>query len=572
MTNFLKKVGWVAMVGLPVLMLRAADPSWNLPYERVENGPEGDLVVRVGDVDNLGFGWGEEKLDPFTGAQTEPHPFPWEAKAEDHPGTDRIMVGTGVAYPMKEDTMGDGYSQTARPHNVVRPVEIELGAVPDQVREVLVQVFIDDFQSPRFESQFQVTVDGRPVRRFERLLKVVDQTGPVGKLISFRLDPEHHGDLADGKVTLKIDDPDSGVPDGYALDFVRVLVNPKILHPVEVLVKTVDRISQEPVPGVQVTSALSEGITDVAGQVLLKRVPAGLVYVEAVKPGYRPAAATTDIAAADLRGEVVLEMEAIKPGRLRVELAEGTPVAEPGAALIIFDASGSMLQRLQGRRRIEVARETLTAVLDEALPDNLKVGLRVFGEGGPGSCESVLRIPVGPLDRAALESAIAAIQPVNLSKTPIGASLEAAAKDLDGIGGPKLVLLLTDGEETCGGNPEQAVVDLRAKGLDVRVNIVGFALDQAGLKASFERLAELGGGAFFAAGAEDLAPALRQALAVPFEVKDASGAVVARGTVGGDEIELPSGEYMVHTPHAGGLSQRVTVPNDDAVTLTLGQP
>ena len=167
MTNFLKNLVGGLVIGLPVL--QAADPAWSLSYERVENGPEGDLVVRVGDVDNLGFGWGEDKLDPFTGAQTEPHPFPWDAKDSDPAGTDRIMVGGGVKYPLKEDAQGDGYSQTARPDNAVRAVEMALGAVPAKVREVLVQVFIDDFQSPRFESTFKITLDCRPQRRLERL-------------------------------------------------------------------------------------------------------------------------------------------------------------------------------------------------------------------------------------------------------------------------------------------------------------------------------------------------------------------------------------------------------------------
>lgn len=556
------------------MQLSAADPSWSLQQHRIEKGPEGDLVVRVGDVDNLGFGWGPENLDPFTGARTDPHGFPWEARAEDFPGTDRIMAGSGVVYPRPEGAGGDGYSNdTQRPENAVRPLELDLGALPAKIEAVLLQLFVDDFQTPSFQSKFEVTLDGKRLARAERILRVLDQTGPVGKLISFRLDPEHFPDLADGKATLLIDDPSSGAGDGYALDFVRVLVNPKILHPVEVQVTVIDRHTGQPIPGAQVSSSLTDGVTDASGQMLLKNVPAGLVAVEAAKAGYRTGVATADVTAAEKRAGVTVELEPVLPGKLRVEIAEGSPAAEPGAALIIFDASGSMLQKMKGARRIDIARETLAAVVNDALPDSLLAGLRVFGEGGPGSCESVLRIPIGPLDRGALQEAIARIEPVNQSKTPIGASLAAAEKDLAGVKGSKLVLLLTDGEETCGGDPEKAIADLRARGLDVRVNIVGFALDQAALKQSFERLASLGGGSFFdAGGGDDLAPALRQAFAIPFEVHDESGRRVAQGSIGGAEIELPEGDYTVSTPHAGGLKKAVHVPNAGHSTVILGEP
>jgi Mg-chelatase subunit ChlD len=38
-------------------------------------------------------------------------------------------------------------------------------------------------------------------------------------------------------------------------------------------------------------------------------------------------------------------------------------------------------------------------------------------------------------------------------KTPLAAALERVAADLSEVDGPKIVVLVTDGEETCGGNP-----------------------------------------------------------------------------------------------------------------------
>ena len=79
------------------------------------------------------------------------------------------------------------------------------------------------------------------------------------------------------------------------------------------------------------------------------------------------------------------------------------------------------------------------------------------------------------------------------------------ADDLADAKGLRTVILITDGEETCGGDPEAEIVSLRAQGFDVRVNIVGFAVDDTGLKETFQKWAKTGGGEYFdAANAEEL--------------------------------------------------------------------
>src|SRR6185437_8853816 len=71
--------------------------DWALKYERTLGGPEADLVVRTGDINNLRFGW-PQGFDPFSGQSTPPHQWPNINKipsgAPD--GTDRIMLGTSV--------------------------------------------------------------------------------------------------------------------------------------------------------------------------------------------------------------------------------------------------------------------------------------------------------------------------------------------------------------------------------------------------------------------------------------------------------------------------------------------
>ena len=141
---------------------------------------------------------------------------------------------------------------------------------------------------------------------------------------------------------------------------------------------------------------------------------------------------------------------------------------------------------------------------------------------------------------------------MNLAKTPIGASLLKVRDDLKGVKGPMLVVLVTDGEETCDGDPKAAIQSLRSAGLDVRVNIVGFAVDEVVLKETFREWARVGNGGYFdAQNGEQLKNAMRATLRPTYQVL-AGGKVIATGTVNGDPIEIPAGSYKVRIPGRRG--------------------
>lgn len=133
------------------------------------------------------------------------------------------------------------------------------------------------------------------------------------------------------------------------------------------------------------------------------------------------------------------------------------------------------------------------------------------------------------------------------------------ASDLSAAGKSRLVILLTDGEETCGGNPEQAIRELRSQGFDVQVNIVGFSINDAALKQTFREWARLGGGAYFdAQEADQIREAFEESLSASFEVR-AEGSVVGSGSVNGEPISLPPGEYTVTTSGAPNKEWKVVI-------------
>jgi hypothetical protein len=245
------------------------------------------------------------------------------------------------------------------------------------------------------------------------------------------------------------------------------------------------------------------------------------------------------------------------PGFLLVTAARTAGFGKSSGVEIILDASGSMLQSIGGKRRIAIAKETLTQLLVDVIPAGTPFAMRVFGHKEADSCRTDLEIPLAPLSPATAKAKVAAIQAMNLAKTPIGDSLARVAEDMSAVTGERVVILLTDGEETCDGDPAAAIRALEASGVNVRVNIIGFAIDDEELRRTFESWAALGNGNYFAAAdAEQLAEALTQSVRREFSVVDGAGQVVARGRVGDAKISLPAGSYQVRftgTEKAAGI-------------------
>jgi hypothetical protein len=245
-------------------------------------------------------------------------------------------------------------------------------------------------------------------------------------------------------------------------------------------------------------------------------------------------------------------------------------VADNASIAIIFDTSGSMLQGLDGSTRADIAKQSLSQLVMETIPRGTNVSLRTFGDT-PDSCDTRLVVPAGPLDPTSMAATIQNVPIVDLVRTPIGASLLQAAGDLGTSSGPKIVVLVTDGEETCGGDAEAAIRALIASGIDVHVNIVGFALDDVVLKATFASWAQIGNGRYIDAGnASELQSAVAEAVQPTYQVVDGSGAVVASGQVGGDPIVVAAGTYTVVV--ASNPQQRfpdVTITPDQTTTVQL---
>ena len=134
-----------------------------------------------------------------------------------------------------------------------------------------------------------------------------------------------------------------------------------------------------------------------------------------------------------------------------------------------------------------------------------------------------------------------------------------------------LVVLVTDGEETCDDDPLAAIAALRAAGMDVRVNIVGFAIDEHQLREQFEAWARAGGGLYVEAhDREELQRAMAVTVETPFEVLRGAD-VVATGVVNGGAVTLTPGQYRVHVLAGAAAAEypvEIVAGEDQTVPVT----
>ncbi|MCK9517009.1 MAG: VWA domain-containing protein [Ottowia sp.] len=176
--------------------------------------------------------------------------------------------------------------------------------------------------------------------------------------------------------------------------------------------------------------------------------------------------------------------------------------------LIVYDASGSMWGQIDGVNKIITAREVL-AELVQGWPQDTNLGLVAYGHRSAGDCKDIeTLITPQPVDREQFIATVNAINPKG--KTPIADSLLHAAEVLKYRDNNATVVLISDGLESCHGDPCAVAAELEQKGMDFTAHVVGFDLDDAGNQA-LACIADNTGGIFVPAGnAAELKDALQQ--------------------------------------------------------------
>ncbi len=147
-------------------------------------------------------------------------------------------------------------------------------------------------------------------------------------------------------------------------------------------------------------------------------------------------------------------------------------------AMIVFDASGSMSASdfPEGApNRIDRVRNALAEFLPRVSATR-NLGLLIYGPGNhDDDCQNI-SLRFAPMANAGkrIQSEVERIIPDG--RTPLTASIRAAADALGDPNKPGTVVLLTDGEETCGGNPCNLARELAAQRPNTVVHVIGYKL------------------------------------------------------------------------------------------------
>lgn len=219
--------------------------------------------------------------------------------------------------------------------------------------------------------------------------------------------------------------------------------------------------------------------------------------------------------------EAILALMLIAWGGATASAAEANkPCVED--AMIVFDASGSMAGSLAEGigakiRRIDEVRKALAQVLPNVAQFR-RVGLITYGPGPYQQCNVELQLRPQPNAAKRIMEIVESLNPAG--KTPLVQAVEKAAEVLDFRTSPGTVIVLTDGEETCGGAPCDLGKMLAAEGAQLTVHVIGFRMTAfwTGAQSALDVkcLADATGGDYIRANSqEELVAAFQKTLGCP---------------------------------------------------------
>ncbi|UFT99715.1 VWA domain-containing protein [Radiobacillus kanasensis] len=184
----------------------------------------------------------------------------------------------------------------------------------------------------------------------------------------------------------------------------------------------------------------------------------------------------------------------------------GREVKENINVAIILDASGSMKAEQNGKSQMEIAKDAIKEFVSN-LPEKTNVSLTIYGYKGSGSdadkelsCKSIKEIyPLKKYNNGEFDKALASVDPKGW--TPIASALKQAGKTLEDLksdANTNVIYLVSDGEETCDGDPAQVAEDLVSTDIKPIINVIGFAVGSEQRK-QLEKVAEAAEGRYIQA-------------------------------------------------------------------------
>ncbi|MCW7469317.1 vWA domain-containing protein [Leptospira kanakyensis] len=161
--------------------------------------------------------------------------------------------------------------------------------------------------------------------------------------------------------------------------------------------------------------------------------------------------------------------------------------------VFILDASGSMSEKWDGKTRMAVAKEKLLQVLG-GMPKDVSVGLVAYGNRIAGCSSARLYHPIQRGAASIVSQKISNIVPAG--STPIAQTLSVVGEFLLNDVQETEIIFISDGVESCDGDPKAVLYQLKSSGKKFRMQVLGIDIDPKG-EEDLKRLSILGDGNYY---------------------------------------------------------------------------
>ncbi|WP_339148584.1 MULTISPECIES: VWA domain-containing protein [unclassified Sutcliffiella] len=179
----------------------------------------------------------------------------------------------------------------------------------------------------------------------------------------------------------------------------------------------------------------------------------------------------------------------------------------PAKALILLDASSSMLLDVDGKQKMKVAKDAVLS-FGKTIGANSDVSLYVYGHAGSQedkdmqvSCTTIDEVyPAQAYNEKAFFEAVQGVEAKGW--TPLAEAIKTAREDSADYDGDITLYIVSDGMETCEGNPVEEARAFADEKEGRHVNIIGFNVDKQS-EDQLKDVAAAGNGEYISADSAD---------------------------------------------------------------------
>ena len=200
-------------------------------------------------------------------------------------------------------------------------------------------------------------------------------------------------------------------------------------------------------------------------------------------------------------------------------LSEGDVEATP-KVMLLLDASSSMLLSVEGKQKMGIAKNAVKRFAN-TIGASSEVSLYIYGHAGSQedkdkelSCTKIEEVyPMQPYNPERFDSIVDEV--VAKGWTPLAAAIKAANEASKNYEGALTIYIVSDGAETCDGDPIKEAEEFAKGNENRKVNIIGFNVDQKG-EDQLKAVANAGNGEYISASnSEELNSSIEEKWVIP---------------------------------------------------------